>query len=240
MKRHWEGMGKFVKTLWYEETPVCIFCGQEGHEVCPACTADCLHPELGRCRSCGKLISPEEINCQDCLAGQGPKYLDRVTAWGYYAGGLQEFIRKMKFDGRPRRVLDIARPFADWAVRQLPVVEGVVAVPMHTSRLLERGFNQAEVLASALHWQLGLPIIEGVERIKPTPSQVLLSRQDRLQNLQDAFVLRDAEQFTGRRLWLVDDVTTTGATLEAVAKSLRAGGASEIYGLCLAAGMEKT
>ena len=135
--------------------------------------------------------------------------------------------------------MEIARPFAHWAMNQLPAVGGVIAVPMHTSRLVERGFNQAQVLASVLHWELGLPIVEGVERIKATPSQVLLSRHDRLHNLKDAFIVRQPETFRGRSVWLVDDVTTTGATLEAVAKVLRESGVKEIYGLCLAAGLEK-
>lgn len=135
--------------------------------------------------------------------------------------------------------MEIARPFAIWAISQLPAVDGVVAVPMHASRLAERGFNQAEVLASAIQWELGLPIIEGVERIKPTSSQVLLSRHDRLYNLKDAFVVQEPRSITGRSVWIVDDVTTTGATFEAVAEVLRGSGVQAIYGLCLAAGLEK-
>ena len=103
--------------------------------------------------------------------------------------------------------MDIAGPFAYWAIKQLPAVDGVVAVPMHAARLAERGFNQAQVLASALHWKLGLPILQGVERIKPTPSQALLSRHDRLHNLKDAFTVREPESLRGRSVWLVDDVT---------------------------------
>jgi len=135
--------------------------------------------------------------------------------------------------------MEIARPFANWAISQLPVVDGVVAVPMHTSRLAERGYNQAEVLASALHWELGLPIIEGIERIEATSSQMLLSRHDRLHNLKGAFKVRDPKYIRGRSVWIVDDVTTTGATLEAVAEVLRGCEVQAIYGLCLAAGLEK-
>ncbi|TGE36717.1 ComF family protein [Desulfosporosinus fructosivorans] len=238
MKDCWQGAVKISRALWYEEVQVCTFCGEVGDLVCPTCSTNYLHPELGRCRGCGKLILKEKTCCLDCGAGRGPQHLDQVTAWGHYSGALREFIQKIKFEAHPRRIMKIARPFADWAISQLPAVDGVVAVPMHASRLAERGFNQAEVLASAIHWELGLPIIEGVERIKPTPSQILLSRRDRLHNLKDAFLVREPRFFSGRSVWIVDDVTTTGATFEAVAEVLRSSGVQEIYGLCLAAGLE--
>lgn len=239
MKEFWQGAVKITRALWYEEVQVCALCGEVGKIICPTCSTDYLHPEMGRCRGCGKLILREKTSCLDCEAGKGPKHLDQVTAWGHYSGGLRELIKNVKFEARPRRLREIARPFANWAISQLPVVDGIVAVPMHASRLAERGFNQAEVLASVIHWELGLPIIRGIERIKPTPSQALLSRHDRLHNLKDAFVVSDARSITGRSVWLVDDVTTTGATLEAVAEALRGSGVQAIYGLCLAAGLEK-
>jgi len=239
LKEFWQEAVKVTRALWYEDVQACVLCGEAGELVCPACTSDYLHPELGRCRGCGKLILKEKTSCRDCQAGKGPKFLNQVTAWGHYSVGLREFIQTVKFEARPRRLMDIAGPFAYWAIRQLPAVDGVVAVPMHAARLAERGFNQAHVLASALYWELGLPILQGIERIKSTPSQALLSRHDRLHNLKDAFTVRDPESLRGRSVWLVDDVTTTGATLEAVAKVLRESGVQEIYGLCLAAGLEK-
>lgn len=239
MKECWKGALKFAGALWYEEVQVCVFCGGVGDLICPTCIGGYLHPELGRCRGCGKLILNEKTTCLDCEVGKGPKHLDQVTAWGHYSGGLREFIQKVKFEAHPRRLMEIARPFANWAIGQLPVVDGVMAVPMHAARLAERGFNQAEVLASAIHWELGLPIVEGLERIEQTSSQILLSRHDRLHNLKGAFALREPRSITGRSVWIVDDVTTTGATLEAVAGVLRGNGAEAIYGLCLAAGLEK-
>jgi len=239
LKEFWKGAIKFTRALWYEEAQACVFCGAVGDLICPTCTAGYLHPELGRCRGCGKLILKEKTSCLDCKAGKGPKHLDQVTAWGHYSGGLREFIHKVKFEAHPRHLMEIARPFSNWAISQLPAVDGVVAVPMHASRLAERGFNQAEVLASAIHWELGLPIIEGIERIELTSSQILLSRHDRLHNLKGAFAVREPKLIIGRSVWIVDDVTTTGATLEAVAEVLRGSGAQTIYGLCLAAGLEK-
>jgi competence protein ComFC len=239
LKEFWKGAVKITRALWYEELQACVLCGGVGDSVCPTCITSYLHPELGRCRRCGKLILQEKTCCLDCEAGNGPKHLDQVTAWGHYSGGLKEFIQKVKFEAHPRQLMEIAHSFASWAISQLPAVDGVVAVPMHASRLAERGFNQAEVLASVIHWELGLPILEGLERIKPTPSQIKLTRHDRLYNLKDAFKVREPRSLTGRSVWIVDDVTTTGATLDAVAETLSGSGVKSIYGLCLAAGLEK-
>ena len=229
---------KITKALWYVDVQDCVLCGGEYAGICPTCTTKYLHPNLGRCRGCGKLISLEKTHCHDCRAGRGPKHLDQVTAWGHYSGELRKFIQNVKFKAHPQRLLEIARPFSDWAISQLPAVDGIVAVPMHASRLAERGFNQAEVISSALHWELGLPIIRGVERTQSTSSQIPLSRQERLHNLKGAFAVLQPKNIQGRSVWLVDDVTTTGATLEAVAEILRASGVQAIYGLCIAAGLD--
>lgn len=239
MKGLWREATRLTRALWYVDEQACVFCGEGRGPICLTCRTNYLRPELGRCRGCGKLIQSEKLNCLDCDAGKGPKQLDQVTAWGHYSGGLKKFIQTVKFQAHPRLIRAISRPFSDWAISQLPAVDGMVAVPMHITRLAERGFNQAEVIASALHWELGLPILPGVERLEPRSSQVLLTRQERLYNLKGSFVVRQPERFQGRSVWLVDDVTTTGATLEAVSEVLRESGVQEIHGLCLAAGLEK-
>lgn len=239
MKGLWEEVAKVTRAIWYKDELACAFCNDGHGPVCQGCTTNYLYPELGRCRGCGKLILAERTHCLDCEAGKGPKQLDQVTAWGHYAGDLRGFIHNVKFKGQPRRIMEIARPFADWAISRFPQVDGVVAVPMHATRLAARGYNQAEVIASMLHWELGLPILSGVERLEPTISQVPLSRQERLHNMKGAFTVQQPDNFRGRSVWLVDDVTTTGATLEAVADVLRGSGVQAIYGLCLAAGLEK-
>jgi len=239
LKGFWREAVKITRALWYENEETCVFCREGQGPICLTCRSKYLLPELRRCKGCGKLIESENLNCLDCAAGRGPKQLDQVTAWGHYSGGLKAFIQTVKFKAHPRLIKKISRPFSDWAISQLPAVDGIVAVPMHMTRLAERGYNQAEVIASALHWELGLPILSGVERLEPRSSQVLLSRQERLNNLKGVFVVRQPEYYQGKSVWLIDDVTTTGATLEAVAEALRESGVLEIYGLCLAAGIEK-
>ena len=228
-----------MRSIWFENKPNCFVCGGNSGPICLSCEKEYFHPELGRCFSCGKLISAETTHCSDCLENKGPKSLTRVWAWGHYSGDWKKFIWEVKFKAQPRRLGEIGHPLSQWALSHLPPVDGVVAVPMHYNRLAERGFNQAEVIASLLQWELRLPLLTGLERRLVTAPQVQLSRRDRLQNLEGAFVVTEPQKFLGLSVWLVDDVTTTGATLEACAQTLIESGARKVYGLCLAAGAEK-
>jgi len=229
-----------IRSIWFEEQPNCSVCGGvSSGPICLSCEKEYFRPELGRCFSCGKLISSETTHCIDCLGNKGPKSLARVWAWGHYSGDWKKFIGDVKFKAQPRRLSEIRRPLSQWVLSHLPPVDGIVAVPMHPTRLAERGFNQAEVIASLLQWELRVPLIKGLERELVTEPQVQLSRKERLHNLAGAFVLKEPQKFEGLSVWLVDDVTTTGATLEACAQALIEKGTRKVYGLCLAAGAEK-
>ncbi|WP_206811171.1 ComF family protein [Paradesulfitobacterium ferrireducens] len=228
----------FMRSVWYESKEKCVLCGGEDGAVCPACFHEYFQPELARCQACGKLIPKDFTHCRDCREHRGPQALTRVLAWGHYSGHWREFIHRFKYQAQPTLIEKIARPLAEWAEAQLPPPDGLVAVPMHDSRLAERGFNQAEVIASALHWELGIPLLSGLKRVLPTRSQAALTRQERLHNLSGGFEVIEGKEISGRVIWLIDDVTTTGATLEACAQALHLAEVKEIYGLCLAAGKE--
>jgi ComF family protein len=108
-----------------------------------------------------------------------------------------------------------------------------VPVPLHWSRRLRRGYNQAEILARGLARRHGLPLVRGLRRLRATPPQ----QGDpalRRQNVQHAFAVRAPRAVAGRRLLLVDDVFTTGATLNACARTLREAGAAAVGALTLA------
>lgn len=207
---------------------------------CPDCVERYFHPTLPRCVHCGKLLAEKDrIECRDCREGRGPKGLTKVTALGGYEGQWKETIWKIKFQAQPYLIGRLGRPLCLWAIRELPPADGVVPVPLHPQRLAERGFNQAEALASYLHWELGLPLLSALRRTVATPSQVPLSRQERIENLKGAFA-PVGRNLQGKIIWLVDDVTTTGTTLESCAEAMLNFGAERVYGLCLAAGVERT
>lgn len=234
-----------TQSLLYEKQNTCLLCNtpiSDGKEFCPLCEENYFHPELGRCMHCGKLIPQDHIVCRDCKEGRGPKGLNKVVAWGHYTGSWREFIQAVKFKSQPYRLKRIARPLAEWAIQNLPPPNFLVPVPMHLERLAERGFNQASGIASLLHWELGIPLFEVLERTSMTTPQVGLNRSERLHNLKGAFHVSSSDfdrVIRGARIWIIDDVTTTGATLEACASELQQRGAQEVFGLTLAAGLEK-
>ncbi|WP_425806004.1 ComF family protein [Desulfitobacterium sp. Sab5] len=242
LKAPWQTLKELGQSLLYEKAESCCLCSRANGPICPSCDDEFFHPELGRCRHCGKLMSKQKTLCTDCSKERGPKGLDQVAAWGHYTGGWRDFIQTIKFKSQPYLLEKIGRPLADWVIHILPPPDALMPVPMHAERIAERGFNQAAVLASLLHWELGIPLVEGLERRTPTTPQVGLNRYERLHNLQGAFALSPEGLkwgIKGRRIWLIDDVVTTGATLEACADILRRQEAEKVYALTLAAGMDK-
>ncbi len=143
-----------------------------------------------------------------------------------------------------------AQRWIDWTA-----VDAIVPVPLHPRKERHREFNQAEYLADALSRALGsrdetvaagfsprpalnVPVLKGnVRRVKDTGTQTKLDAEARARNLRDAFAVRDKTVFTGKRLVLLDDVFTTGATLNSCAKVLRSAGAREVVALTVARGV---
>ena len=121
------------------------------------------------------------------------------------------------------------------AMKRLPRVDCLVPVPLHPSRLREREFNQALLLCDFLKAESGLPVIhDGLERIRETPPQIGLSHKDRPRNVRRAFVPKRPEQIEGRRIALIDDVLTTGATVNDCARALKRAGAESVCVLTIA------
>jgi len=118
-----------------------------------------------------------------------------------------------------------------------PQVDMIVPVPLHTKRFVERGFNQASLISEALSTHIQIPVEQHILfRIRHTPHQAKLERTARLKNVKGAFHVDLPDRIRGMRVLLVDDVYTTGATMQACAKALHDAGASCIYGFTLARG----
>ena len=110
----------------------------------------------------------------------------------------------------------------------------ITAVPLHWNRRRERGFNQSQLLARPVAEAAGLPVVRALARVRPTIPQAGLSRNQRASNLRGAFRLRAGSEVRGKRIVVVDDVATTGATFEACARVLKRAGAAEVTGLAMA------
>jgi ComF family protein len=186
------------------------------------------------CDTCGdplrswRIISAESGRCGRCR--QAGSHVVRARAIGAYEGSLRSIVHALKYDGRR----SLARPLADMlAGCGSDVIHGaqfVVPVPLHRSKQQARGFNQAVDIAR----HLSLPTVLALERVRNTPSQTDLPAPQRHANVRGAFSLTRGTRLRGAVVVVVDDVSTTGATLEACAEVLLQGGAREVRALTVA------
>ena len=152
-----------------------------------------------------------------------------------YGGAVAQAIARMKYGGRSDlcRRLGAIMAHAPLVERLVGLVDVVVSVPMHRLRLIERGYDHAALLARPIARKLGVPLeVRALERTRDTPRQASLDRAHRLVNVARAFAAR--QDLEGRRVVLVDDVRTTGATLAECMSALAVGGAARVVPFVLA------
>jgi ComF family protein len=171
--------------------------------------------------------------CERCWSAIA-RFAPPATAIGEYDGVLREIIHALKYQGRRSAAPRLSALMAEQGMHVLNGADAVVPVPLHAKRERERGFNQADDLARGL----GLPVIPLLRRVRSTKPQVDLPAKARRLNVEGAFEVIDLSgRPEGRRLQvlvIVDDVMTTGATLEACACVLREAGAREVRALTAA------
>jgi ComF family protein len=161
---------------------------------------------------------------------QSTALITAAGAIGEYDGVLREIIHALKYQGRRSTASRLAAVMAERGAAILAGADAVVPVPLHSRRERERGFNQAADLARGV----GMPVLHVLRRLHSTRPQVELPAAERHRNVKDAFEVVGRSHVSGRILVLVDDVTTTGATIEACARVLKAAGAAEIRALTAA------
>lgn len=212
--------------------PTCGGCRRAGTRLCPHCASQVHWLDAGPfCWRCGQPAAEDGV-CSSCH--DAPPALSAIRSAAIFTGPLREAIHVFKYNGRT----DLAEPLASlmvefWQRNTLPA-DVVVPVPLHHQRQRERGFNQAALLAQVFVALTGLPLsVDGLERIRETAPQIGLNAQQRRHNVYGAFRARPAA-LSGRRPLLIDDVCTTGATLEACAAALLSAGCQAVYALTLA------
>jgi ComF family protein len=158
---------------------------------------------------------------------------DAAYSFGSYEGPLRKLIHLFKY----AKVESLALPLSRLLLRAMPIDQGfdlVIAMPMHWRKRWERGFNQAELLAKPVARRCRLKLSNTLRRKRYTKAQAGLTQAQRRDNLKDSFCVRSAHQIAGKRILLIDDVFTTGATLRSAAETLKAAGATHVTALTLA------
>lgn len=213
--------------------PRCRGCGRWGEWLCWVCWQD-IRPVIPPfCPVCGQPMTEKEL-CPRCRK-EGFQALEGARAAALYAPPLRQAIVHFKYRGEAR----LAHPLGEYMLRPLrhrPLrSEVIVPVPLHPDRLAQRGYNQAELLAAHLARGLGLPLgAEVLVRVRATAPQVTLGAGERVTNMARAFRCVQPEHVQGRCVLVVDDVMTTGSTLDACAVALKEAGAREVWGYTLA------
>jgi ComF family protein len=161
--------------------------------------------------------------------------LAAVRAPCAYAGPVRAAIHRLKYQGERHLAAPLATLLADCLAARPLAVDALVPVPLDAARGRHRGYNQAALLAAPVAEALAVPTTpDALQRTRATRPQVGLSARERRANVRGAFTCPTPTAVTGRRLLLVDDVMTTGATLEACALALTSAGAERVWGLVVA------
>jgi len=178
---------------------------------------DCKHNKQA-CPRCALPDCHGQV-CSPCILT--PADYDRICAPFVFEGEIREAILAFKFHQKLYQGRLLSQLFLAHA-EILALPERLIPVPLHKSRLMERGFNQSLEFCQHFRSRLGVPIsLDGVTRIKPTEQQYQLNQSQRLSNIQGAFSVKESEFKGVRSVAIVDDVVTSGATVQAIAKLLR-------------------
>lgn len=209
--------------------PRCVSCRRGGGWFCADCRARIEPLPSPVCDLCGRPRAA--ARCSFC-AIHAPQ-IDGIRAVAFFEHHLRDAIHALKYEHRPELAPILGCLLSDYLARLTWRVDELIAVPLHRERERARGYNQARLLAQSLASGHHLPIWDdALARTRATRPQVELNARERRVNVQDAF---DASpRVAGTHIVLIDDVCTTGVTLEACSIALKARGAQAVYGLALA------
>lgn len=217
--------------------PICCGCDAEVEEglVCEGCRLALFTHELAVCPKCHRPCIRSAETCGQCEISFS---LSRVRALGIYVPPFDKLVQAFKYSGKTKVGELLGRALAALVEQDevLSAADAVCPVPLHPARLRERGFNQSLLLAAAISMSTRIPLVESLTRNRYTPTQTSkTSHEKRLKNVKGAFQIRPGAGIDGKTVLLVDDVMTTGATLDEAAKALLKGGAVSVLGAVVAA-----
>lgn len=212
--------------------PRCAGCNTIGERFCKKCADQVQMLDSNICLKCGEPISYLKHDIDECK--NRLSNISIIRSFSYYQPPLSSALRNLKYN----RDIGIAEVLANYLVelynKNKLDIDMVIPVPLSSKRIHERGYNQSFLLALPFSMSTKLLINkQSLRRVKDTQSQVKLDRHERLTNVNDAFIA-DSKVVKGKNILLIDDVSTTGATLEACASALKKAGANDIVAFTVA------
>ena len=218
--------------------PVCPFCEKDVFEdengICGKCESDLPQLPERRCPGCGGPLDGILDLCEDCTDA-GPRPWARAVSAFPFFGQIRLAVHRFKYRNRISLAPFFGREMAmAWLTHGSGDIDLVSYIPLHWMRFMERGYNQAELLAAQVAKHLEIDTLCTLRRNRPTGRQATLGKRDREQNLRGAFKPYRADRFEGKSILLVDDVFTTGSTLAEATRTLIKSGASSVSVLTIA------
>ena len=211
--------------------PTCGGCEAPGARWCPECQESTARIEFPYCQYCGQPVSGRNY-CERCI--DSPPKLTAIRSWAIFDGPVRNALHRVKYRRDVALAEALMRPVIDYVIGLGWQVSVVAPVPLSKKRLGERGYNQADLLAKPLALGMGLSYqTKALQRGRETRSQVDLNLVQRRENVKDAFSAK-GKLIDGKAVLIVDDVATSGSTLDACAEALWQAGASDVYGVTLA------
>ena len=214
--------------------PICINCKAADSWLCQDCLAeiDFINPPF--CERCGTPLSVHLQTCTQCQ-NNPLHYIDGIRSAAYFENNpIRAAIHTLKYRNHKAIAAILGEILADACRRFDLTAQVIVPVPLHSTRYRERGYNQCELVAVQLAKILNLPVdTHTLQRVRKTKSQMQLRAEERHQNMNDAFACRSNE-LSGQTVLIIDDVCTTGSTLDACAKALKQSGVAFVWGATLA------
>ena len=243
---------KSYKVLWelidglldfiYPRNIECILCGTaiektEKYSLCTACKCQ-IHFVNKECKKCGKPLEEMYLpdTCHDCML------TNHFFTAGYTCVAYDEEIKKLIYRLKYGRQRYLAYHMAEMMAakiqeKKLEQIDWIIPVPLHINKKRQREFNQSEIIGQYISRQIGWPLDrENLIRIKDTATQNKLSKEERKINMKNAFQILDSSKIKAKKILLVDDIYTTGSTLDSCSKELLRAGAKDIYVITFAAG----
>ncbi len=213
--------------------PTCGGCGRENTRWCQTCQNNLPRISGSICTRCGE-PQPDGQLCHACWVN--PPAYEALRSFALFAGPIREALHQLKY----KRDIGLGEALSKHLIELYNQVKWeidiVTSVPLSAQRMKERGYNQASMLGRPLAYAIGKPYLAVLGKNRDTRSQVGLSAVERRENVADAFTACSG-QVKGKIILIIDDVTTTGSTINACAQALRQAGASAVYGLTLARAM---
>ena len=223
-----------IASLFYP--PYCVICAADvefDYYLCDSCREKAPRIRAPFCATCSEPFSgaiTDTFTCANCA--HRSLHFEAAVAVYRSRGIVRRLVHQFKYGHQQH----LRHPIAEWLWETLsdPRLRGrhfdtIVPVPLHPARERERGFNQAALLAELLSKRTGIPLRNLLLRVRYTTTQTAYDRQERMENLKDAFCLRKNADVRGSRMLLVDDVLTTGSTVSECARILKEGGALSVH-----------